>query len=92
MHYVYIIKSIHRPEKTYVGFSADVKQRIQDHNDGKSKYTTQYKPWEILWVGTFAKEQTARDFEKYLKNASGKAFMRKRLISLHSSSHACPPL
>ncbi len=79
MYYVYIIKSISTPERIYIGFSADVKQRIKDHNAGKSKYTAHYCPWKVLWVGTFEEEQTARAFEKYLKTASGKAFMRKRL-------------
>ena len=37
-------------------------------------------PWEIIWSASFETQKLATDFEKYLKTASGIAFMRKRLI------------
>ncbi|NOX65598.1 MAG: GIY-YIG nuclease family protein, partial [Chlorobi bacterium] len=46
MYYVYILKSL-IAEKTYVGFTKDLDQRIRDHNSGKSTYTKKYKPWKI---------------------------------------------
>jgi len=35
MYYVYLLRSISYPEKTYIGFSEDLKQRFDDHNAGK---------------------------------------------------------
>ena len=45
MYYVYLIESEHSPPHRYVGSTSDVEQRLLEHNSGKSKYTTKYKPW-----------------------------------------------
>ncbi|MCL2331735.1 MAG: GIY-YIG nuclease family protein [Proteobacteria bacterium] len=78
MFYVYILKSIEFPEQKYTGFSSDLKQRLKDHNNGKSKHTSKYAPWELVCYFGFVKEQTAKDFELYLKSGSGQAFVNKR--------------
>ncbi|MGE9745576.1 GIY-YIG nuclease family protein [Bdellovibrio bacteriovorus] len=71
--YVYSIKSINHP-KFYIGITADPKQRLADHNNGKSPHTSKYKPWKMAVCVWFADEQKAKDFEKYLKSGSGRAF------------------
>ena len=80
MHYVYIIRSIAFPEKTYVGFSSNLKSRLQKHNDGGSPHTAKFKPWELVWYCAFPDKYKALEFEKYLKSHSGKAFANKRLV------------
>ena len=80
MHYVYILKSIHFSSQTYVGSSADIKDRLISHNSGANKHTTKFKPWKLIWFCCFANKDKAIAFEKYLKTASGIAFRRKRLI------------
>ena len=79
MFYVYILKSLSSSEQVYVGFSKNLKQRIEDHNSGKSLHTKKFKPWKLETYLAFDEESRARDFEKYLKTASGIAFRRKRL-------------
>ena len=79
MYYVYILKSINFDE-TYVGQTNNLKNRIDDHNSGKSKHTSKYKPWDIVGYYAFSNKQKALNFEKYLKTSSGKAFMKKRLV------------
>jgi putative endonuclease len=79
MWYVYIIRSVKFPEQEYTGASEDLKQRIADHNAGKSNYTSKYAPWELLWYSAFSDKLTALEFEKYLKSHSGRAFAKKRL-------------
>jgi len=37
-------------------------------------------PWKLVWYGAFETEKEAKDFERYLKTGSGKAFAYKRLI------------
>lgn len=81
MYYVYVIKS-KKYGNIYIGYSTNLKQRIIDHNAGKSTYTNKYKPWVLLSYFAFSDKNVALDFERYLKTASGKAFMRKRLISV----------
>lgn len=80
MYYVYILRSEEHPNKLYTGYTTNIKERLQKHNKGDSPHTSKYKPWEILHLSVFNEEQKARDFEKYLKTASGKAFRNKRLL------------
>jgi predicted GIY-YIG superfamily endonuclease len=80
MTYVYVIESVNERQQHYVGMTADLKQRLTDHNDGKSPHTRKFKPWHLVVYLGFADEQTARDFEKYLKSGSGKAFLHKRFL------------
>ena len=72
MFYVYILKSINFSTQSYVGFSANLKQRVIDHNAGKSVHTNKYKPWKVETYFAFSSEEKARNFEKYLKNTSKK--------------------
>lgn len=80
MWYVYIIRSVTYPEQEYTGVSADLKQRIADHNTRKSLHTAKYAPWELMWYSAFSDKFTALEFERYLKSHSGRAFAKKRLI------------
>ena len=80
MWYVYIIRSASSAEQSYVGATADLKQRVADHNAGKSTHTAKFMPWELVWYCAFADKFRALEFEKYLKSHSGKAFANKRLI------------
>ena len=79
MFYVYLIQSESRPKQRYVGYSKDLKQRLKDHNAGKSPHTSKYTPWKLITYLGFVNERSAREFEYYLKTASGKAFANKRL-------------
>jgi predicted GIY-YIG superfamily endonuclease len=80
MWYVYIIRSVNFPEQEYTGASEDLKQRIADHNAGKSIHTAKYVSWELVWYCAFPDKFTALEFERYLKSHSGRAFAKKRLI------------
>ena len=81
MWYVYIIRSVALPEREYVGATADLKQRVADHNAGRSIHTAKSIPWELVWYSAFPDKHKALEFEKYLKSHSGRAFARKRLLT-----------
>ena len=78
MYYVYLIKSIKFPEILYVGYTIDLKQRLQTHNSGGSIHTAPHKPWELVMYLGFREETKAKQFEQYLKSQSGRAFAKKR--------------
>jgi putative endonuclease len=80
MWYVYIIRSVSFPEQEYTGATADLKQRIMDHNAGKSTHTAKFIPWKLVWYCAFSEKLQALEFEKYLKSHSGRAFAKKRLL------------
>lgn len=81
MYYVYIIRSIEKNDEFYTGFSENLKQRIDEHNNWKSKHTSKNKPWELVFYSAFEDKKQALDFEKYLKSSSWIAFRNKRLIN-----------
>ena len=81
MWYVYILRSINFPDQEYTGASADLKQRMTDHNAGKFTHTAKFAPWELLWYCAFPDKHKALEFEEYLKSGSGRAFSKKRFFS-----------
>ena len=81
MWYVHILRSQNDPEQEYTGASEDLRQRLADHNAGRSSHTTKYRPWRLLWYCAFPEKMPALSFEAYLKSHSGRAFAKRRLIS-----------
>ncbi|MCL4361824.1 GIY-YIG nuclease family protein [Candidatus Dependentiae bacterium] len=77
MFYVYYLRSKSYPDKTYIGYTSNLKQRLQDHNSGKSVYTKDFIPWQIIGFLGFDKEEKALKFEKYLKSNAGRIFLRR---------------
>ena len=66
MFFTYIIKS-KKDGSFYVGISDNFERRLNDHNKGKLKYTSNKRPW-ILWhIRKSASMKEAREEEIYLK-------------------------
>ncbi len=78
MHYVYLLRSIPHPNRRYVGFTKNLKRRLETHNAGGSVHTAKYRPWTLILYLGFEDARKARQFEHYLKSGSGKAFANKR--------------
>jgi len=81
MQYVYILKSLIKKEKYYVGITCNLPRRLSEHNTQPScSHTKRFGPWEISNYVSFQDEHKARKFEKYLKSPSGRAFVHKHLL------------
>ncbi len=80
MIYVYLIESVHQRQQHYVGITHDLKQRLADHNEGKSPHTRKFKPWHLVSYTAFADKPTAMAFEEYLKSGSGKTFLKRHFL------------
>jgi predicted GIY-YIG superfamily endonuclease len=78
-HYVYILKSLIKPDRYYSGLANDLEARLKKHNEGTCPHTKKYRPWRIETAIAFRSREKAADFEKYLKSHSGRAFAKKRL-------------
>ncbi|WP_395716422.1 GIY-YIG nuclease family protein [Prosthecobacter sp.] len=79
MFYVYLLRSQFAPKEIYTGFTEDLRQRLAEHNAGKSAHTKKFVPWILETYLAFSDREQALAFERYLKTASGIAFARKRL-------------
>jgi predicted GIY-YIG superfamily endonuclease len=78
MYYVYLIRSLKDASKTYIGYTAGLKQRLKTHNSGSSIHTKQFRPWKLVVYVAFDEEEKALVFEKYIKVGAGYAFAKKR--------------
>jgi putative endonuclease len=79
VYYVYLIESLSANGRRYVGMTTDLKQRLREHNQGKSSHTTKFSPWKLITYFAFTDRARAGAFERYLKSGSGHAFAGKRL-------------
>lgn len=77
MTYVYLLRSLASPKQYYCGWTADLKTRFADHNQGRSVHTAKYRPWELVMYVAFADKARALEFERYLKSGSGRSFAAK---------------
>lgn len=64
--YVYVLESL-KDGYRYVGMTKDVQNRLQQHNDGKSKSTRPHKPYKLVYSECFETYKEAYHREKYFK-------------------------
>jgi len=73
---VYVLYSI-KYDKIYIGFTSDLQQRFQSHNElSKSGWTTKFRPWKIIHTEEFQTKAEALLREKELKSSRGRAYVR----------------
>jgi putative endonuclease len=75
MYQVYAIKSKNR-NYIYVGLTENLERRISEHNNGRSKTTKPYRPFELIYKEICVDRLSARQREKYLKSGIGKEFLQ----------------
>ncbi len=68
-HFVYIIYS-ELFDKYYKGYTTDPYKRLLQHNQGESRYTKHYIPWELVFIESFEYKREALIREKSLKKYS----------------------
>jgi predicted GIY-YIG superfamily endonuclease len=74
VYYVYLIESLGAQGERYVGMTTDLKQRLGEHNAGKSSHTSKFRPWKLCTHIACTHRAKAEAFERYLKSGSGHAF------------------
>jgi putative endonuclease len=77
--YVYVLQNERNPRRFYTGCTDDLRERLVRHNEGRVPHTAKWKPWKVKTYVAFSDAQRAAEFERYLKSASGRAFVKKRL-------------
>ena len=70
MYWCYVIYSETRCQY-YIGVTDDVTRRVQDHNNGISKWTKGKGPWQLECSREFMSLGDARKFENILKRQKG---------------------
>ena len=67
-YFVYLIGcSKHRKLTTYVGYTNNLKKRINLHNKGKGAKFTRGRKWKLLYFESFLSKKEAILRESYIK-------------------------
>jgi putative endonuclease len=70
-YYVYVL---HNRKKNfiYIGYSENLRGRVKEHNEGKSKSTKHYRPLKLIHYEAYTNRKDAKRREKYLKTNRGR--------------------
>jgi len=67
-HYVYMLKTLNGfKNKTYVGYSTNIKSRLDKHNSSKGAKATKGYLWKIIFKKKFLTKSKAMSYEYRLK-------------------------
>jgi putative endonuclease len=74
MWYVYILYSESRDE-FYKGISENVERRLEEHNEGMSRYTKSGIPWRIVYKKAMDDKRSAIIEEKRVKQLNRRSIL-----------------
>jgi len=70
MYYEYILQSL-KDKGLYIGYTSNLKQRFQEHNEKQSFATKGRTPFRLVHYQAFENQNDALDTEKYFKTTRG---------------------
>jgi len=80
-YFVYLLEN-NFDKSWYIGFTTDLKQRVDDHNNGKGGRTTRMKQsWRLIYFEGYKIKKDATGREKFLKSGSGRRYLKKQLAN-----------
>jgi putative endonuclease len=78
MHYVYVLRSV-TDHGFYIGYSANLRKRFEQHLRGDSLATSYRGPWKLIYYEAYLEQSDALGREKYLKSGAGRRFLQSQL-------------
>jgi putative endonuclease len=82
---VYILRSA-VAEKYYIGYTNNLKRRIEEHNTQDKGYTRNYRPWVIEYSEEFSDRGSAMKRESYLKSLKNKYRIQEYIAGWRSGT------
>jgi putative endonuclease len=77
-YYVYLLQS-DLDQGLYIGFTADLRRRLAEHQQGVSISTKSRRPWRLIYYEAYLQKLDAEGREKFLKSGAGRTFLKKQL-------------
>jgi predicted GIY-YIG superfamily endonuclease len=77
--YIYILHSERDEDRFYTGLTDDLRKRLRNYNTGRVLHTAKWRPWRLKAYVALSDRVRAAAFERYLKSASDRAFVKKHL-------------
>ena len=78
LYYTYVLKS-QKDENLYIGWTNDLKNRINQHNSGNVEATASRVPLKLIYYEACLSQECAIEREKQLKSGFGRLFLKRRL-------------
>lgn len=66
-------------DKLYIGYSSNLKQRINDHKKAKVKTTKKFLPVKLIFYEAYINKKDAQRRELYFKTSKGKSTLNLML-------------
>ena len=66
-YFVYMLKSLGKDSVTYVGYTNDLKKRINLHNNNKGAKFTRGRKWKLIFKEKLNSKKEAISREYYIK-------------------------
>jgi putative endonuclease len=63
----------------YIGYSANLRKRLQEHKQGSAFATSFRGPWKLIYYEAYLNQNDALGRERYLKSGSGRRFLQSQL-------------
>ena len=80
MFYVYVLRSA-TDDGFYIGYSANLRQRIAQHGRGDSLATSHRGSYKLIYYEAYLEQADAIGRERYLKSGSGRRFLKAQLAN-----------
>src|SRR5437868_15493421 len=78
LFYVYSLHSL-TDHGFYIGYSTDLRKRLNEHKQGASVATKSRGPWKLIYYEAYIERPDAEGRERYLKSGAGRRFIRRQL-------------
>lgn len=78
MYYIYALYN-KKLDKIYIGFTNNLKQRIQDHKNNKVHTTYRMGEIKLIYYEACLSKKDAQTRESQLKTGFGRSYLRRRL-------------
>jgi putative endonuclease len=78
MYFIYILYSV-KADKYYVGYSADIFSRIEQHNNSSAiTFTSKHRPWTLKAAFRYGhSEAEVMKMEKFIKKQKSRKLIEK---------------
>jgi putative endonuclease len=77
-YYVYILFSL-KDKGLYIGYSTDLKSRLQAHARGQNRATSLRRPFKLIHYEYFINKADAKAREEFLKSGYGRSQFKQIL-------------
>ena len=77
-YYIYVLQS-KKDDKLYIGFTSDLRSRLEEHNKGNVGSTQYRRPLELIYYEAYKNRDIAQKRERQLKKGKSHMGLKKRL-------------